>query len=147
MCKLIYHSLHPSYIIYSLYINVSRSHAVSICLVYLFSRFIIHLIYSAVKHRAIRITRSISVTIYTYNITLYAYGYEPKDNLQLIYYATQVYLPSRNICFIILCNGENVCYLFLYTNYELRGYVKIILLYYITQNLLFLNIVSFTCLH
>ena len=124
VCKSIYHSLHPSYINYSLYIHVSRSHAVCLCLEYLVSRFIVHLIYSTVKHRAIRITMSISVTIYTYNVTLYAYGYRLKYNLNLIYYATQVCLPSGNIWFKILCNGENVCNLFVYTNYELRGYVK-----------------------
>ena len=41
VCKLIYHSLHPSYINYSLYkiINVSRSHAVCLCLAYLVPRF------------------------------------------------------------------------------------------------------------
>ena len=88
----------------------------------LVSRFIVHLIYSTVTHRAIPITRSIS---FTYNVTLYTNGYRPKDNLNLIYYATQVFLPSGNICFIILCNEENVCYLFLYPNYELRGYVNI----------------------
>ena len=124
VCKLIYHSLHPSYINYGLYLHVSRSHAVCLCMAYSVSRFIVHLIYSTVTHRAIQINRSISITIYTYNVTLYAYGYRPKDNLNLIYYATQVFLPSGNICFIILCNGENVYNLFVYTNYELRGYVK-----------------------
>ena len=124
VCKLIYHSLYPSYINYSLYINVSCFHAVCLCLVYLVSRFIVHLIYSTVKHRAIRITRSISVTMYTYNVILYAYDYRPKDNLNLIYYATQLFLPSGNIWFKILCSGENVCNLFVYTNYELRCYVK-----------------------
>ena len=124
VCKLIYHSLHPSYINYSLYINVSRSHTVCLCLAYLVSRFIVHLIYSTVKHRAIRITRSIRVTIYTYNVTLYVYGYRPKYNLNLIYYATQLFLNSGNIWFKILCNGGNVCNFFVYTNYELRCYVK-----------------------
>ena len=78
--KLIYHSLHPSYINYSVYLNVSRSYAVCLCLAYLVSRFIVRLIYSTVKHGVIRITRSIRVTIYTYNVTLYAYGYRPKYN-------------------------------------------------------------------
>ena len=27
-----------------------------------------------------------------------------------------------NVCFIILCSGENICYLFLYTTDKLRNY-------------------------
>ena len=118
VCKLIYHSLDSSYNNYSSYINVSRSYAVCLCLAYLVSRFIVHLIYSIVKHRAIWITRSISVTMYTYNETLYAYRYRPKDNLNLIYYATQVFLPSGNIWF----------------KYYVMGKMYVIYLYTLTMN-------------
>ena len=81
------------------------------------------------RHLTINVIRSIVIYNCTYNIHLPTNSHQNKYIIHSIYYTIQVHLPLGNMCFVLTCNEENVWYLWLYKNNELRCYTTIVLLF------------------
>ena len=88
------------------------------------------------RHLTINVIRSIVIYNCTYNIHLPTNSHQNKYIIHSIYYTIQVHLPLGNMCFVLTCNEENVWYLWLYKNNELRCYTTIVLLFSIFMYLL-----------